>query len=55
VQAACLSALPPPTFESLRATEQRRVVGQRTKFLTESPTDDQIAAAREDLERRLRL
>ena len=55
VQASCLSDLPPPTFESLRATAERRVVGQRTKFLTEAPTDEQIAAAREDLERRLRL
>jgi pimeloyl-ACP methyl ester carboxylesterase len=56
VEASCLSDLPPPTFESLRSQgSHRRVVGQRPKFVTETPTDEEIARAREDLERRLRL
>lgn len=52
----CLSDLPPPTFESVRpGAPRRQVVGSRTRFITEPPTAEQIRAAREDLQRRIRI
>jgi len=55
VQPTCLSDLPPPTFESLRSTERRHIVGRRPTFITKVPSAEDIAAAREDLKRRIRL
>lgn len=55
-QSTCLSDLPPPTFESLGVGGKRRqVVGRRSTFVTETPTAEQIRAAREDLQRRIRI
>jgi len=55
VQATCLSDLPPLEFESLRGTARRRVVGKRPTFITSEPSAEDIAAARDDLLRRIRL
>jgi pimeloyl-ACP methyl ester carboxylesterase len=55
VQATCLSDLPPPSFEALRPIGRRQVVGRRPKFVTDTPTAEDIAAARDDLKRRIRL
>lgn len=55
VQATCLSDLPPPSFESQRPSARRHVVGQRPRFVTDKPSPEDIARARDDLKRRIRL